>query len=90
MAPDGGLYYPKHIPTFTVGEQAQLRAVWKEWQGAEDATAAQRYLQLIGFELLNKWFGNEIPAEALRDIAIGAQSFPMPTTSRLNREAASW
>lgn len=78
LAPDGGLYYPKHIPTFTVGEQAQLRAVWKEWQGAKDATAAQRYLQLIGFELLNKWFGNEIPAEALRDIAIGAQSFPMP------------
>ena len=78
LAPDGGLYYPKHIPTFSLSEQAQLRAVWQDWRAADDPAAAQRYLQLIGFELLNKWFGSEIAEDALREIATGAQSFPMP------------
>jgi len=78
LAPDGGLYYPKRIPTFSKSEQAQLRAVWQDRRGSEDPAAAQRYLQLIGFELLNKWFGSEIAEDALREIATGAQSFPMP------------
>ena len=80
LAPDGGLYYPKYIPTFSQSEQAGLRAAWQDGQQSEDPAAAQRCLQLLGFEVLNKWFGSEIEENALREIARGAQSFPMPIT----------
>lgn len=78
LAPDGGLYYPNHIPAFSESEQARLRAIGQDAHQSEDPTAVQRYLQLIGFEVLNKWFGSEIEEDALREIAKGAQSFPMP------------
>ena len=77
LAPDGGLYYPTTIPTFSAVEQEQLRAVWQDMRSL-DPNATPRYLQLIAFELLNKWFGDEIEDEALRQIATDAQSFPMP------------
>ncbi len=78
LAPDGGLYYPNHIPVFSESEQVRLRGIGQDAHQSEDPTAIQRYLQLIGFEVLNKWFGSEIEEDALREIAKGAQSFPMP------------
>ncbi|MGB0387027.1 MAG: threonine synthase [Ardenticatenaceae bacterium] len=78
LAPDGGLYYPSAIPTFSAVEQEQLRAVWQDLRASDDPDPAQRYLQIIGFEVLNKWFGHEIEPDALQQIANDAQCFPIP------------
>ena len=77
LAPDGGLYYPTTIPTFSALEQEQLRAVWQDMRASDDPDATQNYLQRIGFESLNKWFGDEIEHDALQQIARDAQSFPI-------------
>lgn len=77
LAPDGGLYYPTHIPTFEPEALSALRAAW-ETTDAQDEGAALAFLQRVGFELLQRWFGEEIEAEALRAIVADAQSFPIP------------
>lgn len=63
LAPDGGLYFPERFPVFTVEELAGLR-------GAS--------LPEVGEAVMGKWFGEEIPAEALRSISAEAQHFPIP------------
>lgn len=80
LAPDGGLYYPSSIPQFSAEELARLESL-RQLTDLYDRDAAQGYLQIIGFELLQKWFGDEIEREALEEIAMGAQSFPMPIKS---------
>ena len=62
LAPDGGLYFPTHIPTFTTAELQQLH-------GAS--------LPEVGFRVLQKWVGAEIPQDDLREIAYAAQNFPI-------------
>lgn len=62
LAPDGGLYFPDQMPTFSAEELDQLK-------GAS--------LQEVGFQVLQKWFGAEIPEEALRPLAYAAQNFPI-------------
>ncbi len=62
LAPDGGLYFPNHFPNFDATELAALR-------GAS--------LPEVGVQVLTKWFGDEIEAEALQELAIAAQNFPI-------------
>ncbi len=62
LAPDGGLYFPDTMPQFSAEELENLK-------GAS--------LQEVGFQVLNKWFGGEIPEEALRPLAYEAQNFPI-------------
>ncbi|MEM7344333.1 MAG: threonine synthase [Chloroflexota bacterium] len=63
LAPDGGLYYPTYFPQF---EEAEIKAL----HGAS--------LQAVGFAVLDKWFGAEIDADALQQLATDAQNFPIP------------
>ena len=63
LAPDGGLYFPTEFPKFSDDELANLR-------GAS--------LKEVAYRVLAKWFGDEIDAAALRQIADEAQSFPIP------------
>ena len=62
LAPDGGLYYPDQIPQFSEEELTSL-------QGAS--------LQEVGFQVLRKWFGEEIDEAELRPLAYAAQNFPI-------------
>lgn len=77
LAPDGGLYYPTHIPIFKPEVLQALRAVW-EATDPQNQSAVLAFLQRVGFELLQRWFGEEIETEALQAIAADAQSFPIP------------
>ncbi len=63
LAPDGGLYFPTQFPAFSPNELANL-------QGAS--------LQEIGNQVLQKWFGEEIDASILKELAYDAQHFPIP------------
>lgn len=63
LAPDGGLYFPDQFPRFSADELKALH-------GASLPEVAQHVLQ--------KWFGDEIPAEAIAQIARDAQHFPIP------------
>ncbi|MEM7801347.1 MAG: threonine synthase [Chloroflexota bacterium] len=63
LAPDGGLYYPDQFPIFSEEELQELI-------GAD--------LPAVGYAVLSKWFGEEIAADALKEIAISAQHFPIP------------
>ena len=63
LAPDGGLYFPDAFPKFSAEEVDKLRG---------------NSLQEVAYQVLSKWFGDEIEADALRQIAIDAQNFPMP------------
>ncbi len=62
LAPDGGLYFPNEFPQFSADELENLK-------GAS--------LQAVGNAVLQKWFGDDIPAEALEAIAYDAQNFPI-------------
>ena len=62
LAPDGGLYYPDTMPRFSDEELVAL-------QGAS--------LQDVGFQVLHKWFGDEIDEAELRPLAYAAQNFPI-------------
>ncbi|MDQ4078719.1 MAG: threonine synthase [Chloroflexota bacterium] len=74
LAPDGGLYFPERLPRFTTEEIEQLRGR-RERLGPDDQRG---FLQEVGYQVLLKWFGQEIERTALREIVIGAQSFPVP------------
>jgi threonine synthase len=63
MAPDGGLYMPENIPKFTSEEILKL----------QDKSLAD-----IAFEIAQKFLGNEIPAEKLREICNDAYDFVVP------------
>lgn len=63
LAPDGGLYFPDQFPTFSAEEIDNLR-------GAS--------LQEVAYQVLSKWFSDEIDDDAIRHIAIDAQNFPIP------------
>ena len=63
LAPDGGLYFPDHFPTFSTEELHQLKG---------------SSLAEVGFQLLKKWFRDEIELEELKQIATAAQQFPIP------------
>lgn len=63
LAPDGGLYFPDQFPRFSADELAALC-------GAS--------LQDVATQVLQKWFGSEIPAEVIAQIAHDAQNFPIP------------
>ncbi|MFT5195104.1 MAG: threonine synthase [Candidatus Promineifilaceae bacterium] len=62
LAPDGGLYFPNEFPQFSADELENLK-------GAS--------LQAVGYAVLSKWFGDDIPADALEAIAHDAQNFPI-------------
>lgn len=62
LAPDGGLYFPDQFPKFSAAELDALR-------GAD--------LQQVGYAVLQKWFGEDIDRDALRELAIDAQNFPI-------------
>lgn len=66
LAPDGGLYFPTHFPTFTAVEMRALHG----------ATLPE-----VGFRVLQKWFGAEIAHDAVRDLAYAAQNFPIELRS---------
>lgn len=63
LAPDGGLYFPQEFPKFSADELKSLRGV---------------SLQAVGYAVLSKWFGDDIPADALEAIAHDAQNFEIP------------
>ena len=63
LAPDGGLYFPEHFPSFLADELASL---------------AGASLSEVGYLVLSKWFGNEIDTAVLKQIATSAQHFPIP------------
>lgn len=63
LAPDGGLYFPTIFPLFSAEEIAAL---------------CGQSLQEIARQLLQKWLGDEISAEAITQIANEAQHFPIP------------
>lgn len=65
LAPDGGLYFPDQFPQFSTEELDALK----------DAS-----LQEVAYQVLAKWFGDEIEDAALRTIATEAQNFPIPFT----------
>ena len=62
LAPDGGLYFPDRFPQFELAELAALRGT---------------SLQQVGVAVLQKWFGGEIAADALQQLATAAQNFPI-------------
>ncbi|MGB1254117.1 MAG: threonine synthase [Candidatus Promineifilaceae bacterium] len=63
LAPDGGLYFPDRFPVFSAEELSNL-------PGSS--------LSEVAYQVLSKWFGDEIEDEAIRQIAIDAQNFPIP------------
>jgi threonine synthase len=76
LAPDGGLYYPDEMPCFSEPELQTLQQAGK--LASVDTATKQRFLQDVACQVLQKWFGEEIPDATLRTIATDAQSFPMP------------
>ena len=63
LAPDGGLYFPDQFPTLSADELASLKG----------ATLAE-----VGYQVLSKWFGDEIETAVIKQIATEAQHFPIP------------
>ncbi|MCO5193235.1 MAG: threonine synthase [Anaerolineae bacterium] len=63
LAPDGGLYFPTEFPRFSAEEIAAL---------------CGQSLQEVARRVMQKWFGDEISAEAITQIANEAQHFPIP------------
>ena len=63
LAPDGGLYFPETFPRFSAEELAALR-------GAS--------LQDVALQVLDKWVGDVIDADALREIAETANYYEIP------------
>lgn len=62
VAPDGGLYIPETIPTFSNDELKRI---------------PQMSLTEIATLTLSKWIGDEIPEEKLKAIVTDALSFPI-------------
>lgn len=63
LAPDGGLYFPETFPRFSAEEIDALR-------GAS--------LTDVAYQVLNKWLGDIIDADALRAIADEANYYAIP------------
>ncbi|MGH2543403.1 MAG: threonine synthase, partial [Ardenticatenaceae bacterium] len=76
LAPDGGLYYPERIPRFADAEIRQFLAA--ERQASEVGGDGLAFLREVGFRVLQKWFGEQVEEHVLREIAVEAQTFPIP------------
>lgn len=63
QAPDKGLYFPEHIPTFKKGFIESL---------------VNLAIEEIAFEVIRPYVGNDISASALQDITAQTLSFPVP------------
>lgn len=63
LAKDGGLYFPEEIPTFSSSEMGLLQG---------------KSLPQVGYEVLKKWFIQDVDDQELRQIAIEALNFPIP------------
>ena len=63
LAPDGGLYFPTQFPRFLAEELTNL---------------CGQSLQEVARQVMQKWLGDEISAEAITQIANDAQFFPIP------------
>lgn len=63
LAPDGGLYFPEFIPKFSDQEIKNLK---------------NKSLTEVGYEVLNKWIGDEIDSEEIKEITAEALNFPIP------------
>jgi len=66
LAPDGGLYVPSDIPTFSPDELALL-----------DGAAFSD----IALAIANKFIGGEIPPDILQDLVASCYDFPTPIVS---------
>lgn len=62
LAPDGGLYFPEAIPTFSSEELESLKG---------------NSLNQVAFKVLQKWVQDSIPAEELAVLVDKAQAFPI-------------
>lgn len=63
LAPDKGLYFPDHFPQFSPQELREL---------------CGKSLQEIGSIILNKWIGDEIAPDDIKQIVEKALDFPIP------------
>jgi threonine synthase len=63
LAPDGGLYLPKKIPTIE-------KSTWQTWQGLSFAALAEQLAPL--------WFGDSIDTALLQKMAREAYTFDIP------------
>lgn len=63
LAPDGGLYFPEEIPTFSNEELKNLPSL---------------SIQELGALILKKWIGNDISEPVLDSVSHDALNFPLP------------
>lgn len=66
LPPDNGLYMPDTLPVLGP-------AFWENWR--------QLSFQEIGFAVADAFFGEDVPAEALREIVEGTVAFDAPVVS---------
>ncbi len=70
LAPDGGLYMPEHIPSFTKDEIASF--------------SSKKYHE-IAFEVMHKFLGNTIPETELAAMTKSAYNFDVPLENVNNK-----